>query len=77
MSTEYDITNETFLLTDEAAEIIRVKPNTLRGWLRQGTGPRHIQAGTGHRCIRLIRKSDLMAWNETRRSERRLATAGH
>jgi len=50
------------LKTEEAAELLRVKPTTLEQWRWNGKGPRFIKLG---RCVR-YRRADLEAFMDGR-----------
>ena len=45
-----------YVMTAEAAEILGVSQNTLRGWAEQGKVPMHRNPANGYR---LFRRSDL------------------
>ena len=45
-----------YVMTAEAAEILGVSQNTLRGWAKQGKIPMHLNPANGYR---LFRRDDL------------------
>ena len=49
-----------FLSTDEVAEMVHIKPQTLRVWRWRGDGPRYLKAGSRV----LYKLSDVLAWLE-------------
>jgi len=52
------------LATDQAAEFIGVKPDTLVQWRWLGRGPKFIKSSPSKRgCVR-YRRSDVLAWQE-------------
>jgi len=54
------------LTADEAAALLRRKPNTLQGWREEGIGPAYVQQG----CMPpLYRRDDLVAWIQAHRVE--------
>lgn len=72
MSTES--TQRTLLTVEEAAQLIRRTPGTLRWWRHAGTGPRSFSLG--RRVYYDL--ADLETWiaSEERRSERGHGTVG-
>ena len=55
-------TDSRYLLTREAADLMRMKPQTLRRWRWGGGGPRYIKAGSKV----LYRIQDIEAWMASR-----------
>lgn len=53
-----------FLTTQEAAEILRLKPRTLEALRVEGTGPRYFKMGPGRMARVVYRRADLDAWVE-------------
>ena len=47
-----------------AAELIGVKPQTLRLWRYAGKGPRYIRLGENRYCQTAYRLADIEAWIE-------------
>lgn len=45
--------------TTEAAQLLKVKPGTLKSWRRKKTGPKHVTLG--HKMVR-YRLEDLEKW---------------
>ena len=41
-----------YVMTAEAAEILGVSQNTLRGWAKQGKIPMHLNPANGYRLFR-------------------------
>lgn len=56
----------TFLISTEAAELLRISKRTLERMRVDGTGPRYLKAGPGKRSRVLYRESDIIAWLERR-----------
>lgn len=54
-----------FLTTQEAAEILRLKPRTLEALRVEGTGPRYFKMGPGKRARVVYTRADLTAWVES------------
>jgi excisionase family DNA binding protein len=52
-----------WVTVDDAADMLGVKPGTLRSWLRRGDGPPHYRLGG---LIRL-RGREVAAWRESQR----------
>jgi predicted DNA-binding transcriptional regulator AlpA len=59
-------TTLTFLISTEAAELLRISKRTLERMRVDGTGPRYLKAGPGKRSRVLYRESDILAWLERR-----------
>ncbi len=59
----------TLLRTDELAELLQIKPETLHAWRYQGVGPRSYKVG---RQLR-YNLTDVMDWLETNASDARLS----
>ena len=57
------LTDQEFLTTDEVAEIIRLKPQTLAKMRLEGRGPCYIKAGR----LVIYQKSDVLKWIEEQR----------
>lgn len=55
-----------FLISAEAAAVLRLSKRTLERMRVDGTGPKYLKAGPGKRSRVLYRQSDLMAWLEGR-----------
>lgn len=53
-------TTPRFLSTDEAAEMLRIKTQTLRVWRWRGDGPRYLKAGSRV----LYKLADVLTWLE-------------
>lgn len=53
-----------FLLSSEAAQMLRISQRTLERMRVQGTGPRYLKAGPGKRSRVLYRHADIIAWLE-------------
>lgn len=53
---------ECLLVTEEAAQFLRLSPRTLERLRVQGTGPRFRKAGSGVRARVLYERSDLQLW---------------
>ena len=51
-----------FLMTNEAADFLRLSARTLERMRVEGTGPRFMKAGPGLRARVLYRQSDLENW---------------
>lgn len=51
-----------YLTTREAADLLRLRPQTLRAWRVRGTGPAFIRLGSRI----LYRHADVEAWLEER-----------
>lgn len=51
-----------FLISNEAAELLRISRRTLERMRVDGTGPRYLKAGPGKRSRVLYRQSDILAW---------------
>lgn len=51
-----------FLISSEAAGLMRISRRTLERMRVDGTGPRYIKAGPGKRSRVLYRQSELLAW---------------
>ena len=58
---------DSYLTTDELAALARTTPETARYWRHVGKGPRSFKVG---RRV-LYAESDVRAWLEAARSERR------
>ncbi len=59
------LNNETqYLITREAAAILRLSPKTLERMRVDGSGPTFLKAGPGLRSRVLYRRSDLVEWLE-------------
>ncbi len=56
----------TLLSSSEVADLLGLKPQTLRKWRLQGDGPRYIRLGHGKRGRVVYRLSDLRVWLEQR-----------
>jgi predicted DNA-binding transcriptional regulator AlpA len=55
-----------FLISSEAADLMRISRRTLERMRVDGTGPRYIKAGPGKRSRVLYRQSEIVAWLEKR-----------
>lgn len=53
-------TTPRFLSTDEVAELLKLKSQTLRVWRWRGDGPRYLKAGSRV----LYKLADVLAWLE-------------
>ena len=53
-----------FLVSSEAADVLRISQRTLERMRVEGTGPRYLKAGPGKRSRVLYRQSDILAWLE-------------
>lgn len=53
-----------FLISNEAAGLLRISRRTLERMRVDGTGPRYLKAGPGKRSRVLYRQSDILAWLE-------------
>ncbi len=59
------LNNETqYLITTEAAAVLRLSPKTLERMRVDGSGPTFLKAGPGLRSRVLYRKVDLVEWLE-------------
>ncbi len=59
------IDNETqYLITTEAAAVLRLSPKTLERMRVDGSGPTFLKAGPGLRSRVLYRRCDLVEWLE-------------
>ena len=56
------------LNTDQAAELLSVKPSTIRKWVHYGFIP-HVKIGS---CVRFVER-DIEAWVQQRSSEGRIS----
>ncbi len=54
-----------YLMTEEAAQFLRLSPRTLERFRVEGTGPRYTKAGPGKRARVLYKHEDLVAWLES------------
>lgn len=54
---------ETFLTTDEMAELVRTTPATARWWRHVGRGPKWLNPPGTRKA--LYRRSDVLAWLES------------
>ncbi len=60
------LNNETqYLITIEAAAVLRLSPKTLERMRVDGSGPTFLKAGPGLRSRVLYRRSDLVEWLES------------
>lgn len=59
-------TTPTLLTTPQAAAWLNLKPQTLRKWRWQGTGPRFVRLGISPQSPAAYRLADLEAWLEAR-----------
>jgi hypothetical protein len=57
------------LTEQQAAEVLGLKPNTLRKYREKRTGPPYYRHGAGQRTRVRYKYSDLLAWRESRRVE--------
>ena len=55
-----------FLLSTEAAAMLRISRRTLERMRVDGTGPRYLKAGPGKRSRVLYRQSEVLAWLESK-----------
>ncbi len=53
-----------FLISTEAADLLRISRRTLERMRVDGTGPRYLKVGPGKRSRVLYRQSELLAWLE-------------
>jgi predicted DNA-binding transcriptional regulator AlpA len=53
-----------FLISSEAADLLRISRRTLERMRVEGTGPRYLKVGPGKRSRVLYRQSELLAWLE-------------
>lgn len=62
----YSLKGNPLLSTAEAAELVGVKPQTLRKWRWKGGGPRYVRQGTGLHARAGYRLADVEAWLDAR-----------
>jgi len=62
-----DWQDDKLIRTPEAADLLGVKPATLKIWRYRGTGPPYHRIGSGSTSPVAYLVSDLMAWLEDRR----------
>jgi len=55
-----------FLISSEAADLLRMSRRTLERMRVDGTGPRYIKAGPEKRSRVLYRQSEILIWLSTR-----------
>lgn len=55
-----------FLTRDEAADFLRLKPQTLALWATQGRGPKFIRIGGGPRGKTIYSAAECRRWAESR-----------
>jgi len=53
-----------FLISSEAADLLRISRRTLERMRVEGTGPRYLKVGPGKRSRVLYRQSDVLSWLE-------------
>jgi predicted DNA-binding transcriptional regulator AlpA len=53
-----------FLISSEAADLLRISRRTLERMRVEGTGPRYLKVGPGKRSRVLYRQADVLAWLE-------------
>ena len=53
-----------FLISTEAADLLRISRRTLERMRVDGTGPRYLKVGPGKRSRVLYRQSEVLAWLE-------------
>jgi predicted DNA-binding transcriptional regulator AlpA len=53
-----------FLISAEAADLLRISRRTLERMRVDGTGPRYLKVGPGKRSRVLYRQSEVLAWLE-------------
>lgn len=54
------------LITDEVADLVRSKPETVRYWRHVGTGPKYFRIG---RRV-LYDEGDVLAWIEAQKAQK-------
>lgn len=60
------ISDEMYLTTDDAAQMLSLSPRTMERLRVSGGGPKFFKAGPGKRSRVLYGKSDLIKWLEAR-----------
>jgi predicted DNA-binding transcriptional regulator AlpA len=58
--------DDRLLTTPEAAELIGIKPGTLKLWRSQGRGPRYLKKPGGQRTPVRYRAQDVEKWRKQR-----------
>lgn len=61
------VAEENLLTTSEAAEMLRVKPDTMKIWRHRGVGPAFVRMGSGRTSPVVYRLSDIREWITARR----------